>query len=436
MRNTVRFIMKDWNHFVHGAKEFLNQPVDLTLSQRLLRYTAKSKIVNLLPWARKGCVTAGFPLEFIRAFDVFPYLPEAYACYCGAADLNLPPLEHAESLGFSQDLCSYMKTSMGARLMNWPLEFGGVHKPDFWASANMVCDTHVKWFETEARDTGTPYFGLDVPSYVSGEDEGRLEEYIDYLEQQFHDLIQFLEGISGKTFDEEKFLAVVKKSEEACRLYLKLYEYRKKIPASSYFEFQRLFMLPVVVQWNIDDCLKYYRRVLEETEKRHEGKGDGELRPREKYRVLWEGITIWYKVDLYRKELRGRGVSVVHEPYTYSFAIRKKSGLPFRETLRQIAGELLVVPYTYNLDARIDYFEGLIDEYDLDGIILHANLSCRPSSTGMQDLRDALQKSRGIPVLILNCDMDDPRTYAEAAIRTRIDGFVELMEEYRKAART
>jgi benzoyl-CoA reductase/2-hydroxyglutaryl-CoA dehydratase subunit BcrC/BadD/HgdB len=92
----------------------------------------------------------------------------------------------------------------------------------------------------------------------------------------------------------------------------------------------------------------------------------------------------------------------------------------------------MVVPYTMNLDDRIKYFDKMIEEFDLDGIILHANQSCRPQSTGLQDLRDALMEKWGIPVLMLNTDHCDPRAYAEGPITTRIDGFVEMMEAYKK----
>ena len=61
--------------------------------------------------------TAGFPVEFARAFGVFPYYPEAYAALTGAAESTQPSIEHAESLGYSRDLCSYMKTSIGASRM-------------------------------------------------------------------------------------------------------------------------------------------------------------------------------------------------------------------------------------------------------------------------------------------------------------------------------
>jgi len=435
MINFTRFLIKNPGLFAHGIKGYLSQPLTPRLLQIMMQYLAvRSPAIKLVPWAKKGCFTAGFPLEFARSFDVFPYHPEAYAACTGAADCTIPPIEFAESLGISRDLCSYMKTSIGASRMKYPEDFGGFDTPDFWAAANAVCDTHIKWFENEARISGTPFFGLDVPSYVAGEGEKRLEEYIDYIELQLYDLIKFLEDITRKKFNEEKFLTVIKKSAEACRLYMQAYEYRKRFPANDYFEWQRLFMLPVVVQWNIDDCLRFYRSHLKKAQKRY-----GERKVidpgREKYRVLWEGITIWYKVDLYTKVLAEKGAKIVCEPYTYSFALRKKSGLPLKETLRQIGRELLIVPYTLNLDERIKYFDKLIDEYSLDGIILFANQSCRPSSTGMQVLRDALYEKRGIPILMLNTDHCDPRAYADGPINTRIDGFIEMMEAYKKRIR-
>jgi benzoyl-CoA reductase/2-hydroxyglutaryl-CoA dehydratase subunit BcrC/BadD/HgdB len=73
-----------------------------------------------------------------------------------------------------------------------------------------------------------------------------------------------------------------------------------------------------------------------------------------------------------------------------------------------------------------------LEEFDLDGIILHANQSCRPSSTGLLDLQEALQKKWGIPVMMMNTDHCDPRAYSEGPMNTRIDGFVELMEEFVK----
>jgi benzoyl-CoA reductase/2-hydroxyglutaryl-CoA dehydratase subunit BcrC/BadD/HgdB len=95
--------------------------------------------------------------------------------------------------------------------------------------------------------------------------------------------------------------------------------------------------------------------------------------------------------------------------------------------LRHVARLMMDTPYSYNLEKRIEYFRQVIREYRIDGVILHENLSCRPSSTGMVDLKRALQEDPGVPVLNIQCDMNDPRAFSEAQMQTRIEGFIELM---------
>jgi benzoyl-CoA reductase/2-hydroxyglutaryl-CoA dehydratase subunit BcrC/BadD/HgdB len=432
MINITRFIIKNPKMLVEGLKGYLKQPLTPRMFQMIMQYINRTKLMKLFPWVKTGSFTAGFPVEFARAFGVFPYYPEAYAALTGSAECTLPSIEHAESLGYSKDLCSYMKTSIGASRLGWPEDFGGNEPTDMYFSANPVCDTHMKWFENDAKIFGKPHFGLDVPSLVAGEGEERLEEYIDYVEEQLWDLIRFLEKHTGKKFNENKFLKTIDRSAEISRLFMDVYDYRKRFPANRYFEWVRLYMLPLVCQWNENDAVRFYKKHLEMAKKRY---GDNKVieSGREKYRVAWEGITIWYKVDLYRKVLAEKGAKIVAESYTDSFPLRKKpAGPTVSATLRQMAREFMIVPYTLNIDERIKYFDKLITDYDLDGIIMLANQSCRPQSTGLQDLRDALVEKWGIPVLMLNTDHCDPRAYAEGPINTRIDGFIEMMEAKKK----
>jgi benzoyl-CoA reductase/2-hydroxyglutaryl-CoA dehydratase subunit BcrC/BadD/HgdB len=229
-------------------------------------------------------------------------------------------------------------------------------------------------------------------------------------------------------------MRIIAKSQEACDLYRQIYEYRKRFPAHHYFQRQRLFMLPVAVMWNLDGCIKYYRKELKRLEKSYGAlTSETEQKSRERYRLGWEGITIWYNVDLYY-ELLERGAGFVYETYTEALGMRKKKTHTFDETLRQIAREVLIGTYTLNLERRIEHWEQKIDEFDLDGVVLHANMSCRPSATALQDLKDALQKSRGVPVLILYGDMADPRAWADGPNQSRLDSFIEIMEGNRLAA--
>ena len=86
-------------------------------------------------------------------------------------------------------------------------------------------------------------------------------------------------------------------------------------------------------------------------------------------------------------------------------------------------------PYNFNLETRIDYFKQVIKDYSITGMILHNNFSCRPSASGMLDLKNTIQKDCNIPVLILDCDMNDPRAFAEGPMQNRMEGFIELLEQ-------
>ena len=100
---------------------------------------------------------------------------------------------------------------------------------------------------------------------------------------------------------------------------------------------------------------------------------------------MWEGIPFWYRIGLCMI-WRNTAWSSHSEPYTYSFAPEKKKYLSMEETLRHVAKLIMDTPYAYNLERRIEHFEKWIDEYKLDGVILHEHvvqaIECRHGRSG------------------------------------------------------
>lgn len=430
MPSLFSFFRKNPGLYFRGMKNQLKQGLPMDLMTLMGDYIKKTKKADSSPTQLVANFTAGFPVEFLLAFDVWPGFPESSACTAGMCEITQPLIEHAEGMGYSRDLCAYMKTSVGAFDKGYPYDFGGSPVADMYFGTNGVCDTHAKWFENEARKHGRPYFAMDVPCVVSGSDEDRWAIDSDYIVAQLYDLITFLEQQTGKKFDEEKFMNIVNKSQECSRLYLEFFDYRKKIPAAEYFVFMRVFMYAVFAMWDLDAGIKYYRNVLEKMKKRY-AKAPEKIGKPEKYRLMWEGITIWYGTDFY-KELEKKGAHVVYELYTESSAFRRKKTSTLDETFRQMAKEFTSATYVLEQDRRIPFIEEKIKDYSIDGLILHANMSCRPSAAGMQDVKTEIEKRSKIPVLILTCDMIDPRAFSEGQVRTRIDAFIEMMEENQK----
>jgi benzoyl-CoA reductase/2-hydroxyglutaryl-CoA dehydratase subunit BcrC/BadD/HgdB len=70
----------------------------------------------------------------------------------------------------------------------------------------------------------------------------------------------------------------------------------------------------------------------------------------------------------------------------------------------------------------------MVEEYHLDGVILHSDRSCKPYSIGQIDQRDRLIQDCGIPALLLEADHNDPRAYAEEQVANRLAAFIEMLE--------
>jgi benzoyl-CoA reductase/2-hydroxyglutaryl-CoA dehydratase subunit BcrC/BadD/HgdB len=70
----------------------------------------------------------------------------------------------------------------------------------------------------------------------------------------------------------------------------------------------------------------------------------------------------------------------------------------------------------------------MIDKYEVDGLVMHSNRSCKPYSLGQYDIQKIIQKKRSIPTLLIEADMVDERSFSESQIETRIDAFMEVLK--------
>jgi benzoyl-CoA reductase/2-hydroxyglutaryl-CoA dehydratase subunit BcrC/BadD/HgdB len=81
-----------------------------------------------------------------------------------------------------------------------------------------------------------------------------------------------------------------------------------------------------------------------------------------------------------------------------------------------------------SLDKMFDTLAALIRKYDVDGLVMHSNRSCKPYSFGQYDLQKMVMEKLGIPTLMIEADMVDARSFSESQIETRIDAFMEKLK--------
>jgi len=72
---------------------------------------------------------------------------------------------------------------------------------------------------------------FDIPKWVSGTDEKTLEGNIDYVVDQFYDLITFIEKHTGKKMNEKRLYKVLDRSMELSDLWREIFEHRKSVPS-------------------------------------------------------------------------------------------------------------------------------------------------------------------------------------------------------------
>ncbi len=377
--------------------------------------------------------TAGTPVELLYSMGVQPMLPENSATISAALKKSQNFIEVAEDEGYSYDLCSYFKTNVGAVLSNAEMSVGGTRKPTFMLSSDVICDTHVKWFQVQAERFGVPHFTIDVPHVVSNTNNRQREYFKKYITEQLWELLDFITEITGNEYNKEKAQEIAKNSYEMGKIWQDFFELRKNIPCpvSTRDTFGGLF--PLFTMTGLKSPIKLYKRMYREAKERVDN-GIGALE-KEEFRLMFEGIPFWYNLKFFSNLERWNAI-IVYEPYVYAFTKYTNPDITLNDVINNpvecMADLSLSFWYIYDLQTRFEKFKETVKDWKIDGVILHNNMSCRPNACGMYDLKRKLMKEADIPTLIIDADMNDPRKLNETQVLNKIESFIEILKKRKK----
>ena len=155
----------------------------------------------------------------------------------------------------------------------------------------------------------------------------------------------------------------------------------------------------------------------------------------ENYRLMFEGIPFWYNLK-YFATLERWGAIIVYEPYTYSFSKFMDPNLTkemlMKNPIECMSEIVLSFWYVYDLKTRIKKFEETVKEWNIDGVVLHNNMSCRPNTCGLYDLKKKLVEEADIPCLIIDSDQNDVRKFNGTQITNKLESFIEILKKHKK----
>jgi benzoyl-CoA reductase/2-hydroxyglutaryl-CoA dehydratase subunit BcrC/BadD/HgdB len=379
-------------------------------------YYRNSKLMPRIPLLKRkiAWITSGAPVEFLVAAGVTPLYPENYAAILGGSKTSVNSCIVAEQEGFSNELCSYARCHLGTVFKPEQSLMNGLSRPDFLVSCNNICGTVVKWFQAISEYYNIPHFHFDTPPITTKNQETHV---FDYVRLQIEEYIQFIETQTGKKIDQKKLLNVFDLSNQATLLWIKILESCKTRPTPLNCPDRFITMAPIVTQRGLKRTIRVYTDLMKEMENRI-SKGIG----------AWDNIAIWYYLYPFFNQLAKRGVVFPVDTYTQAWSMAVKA-IDIETALDEAARVYSHVYLNQDIGYRVELISKLIEDYSIDGFVLHSNKACKRYSMGMLSYKKAITAKTGIPGVIIDGDMVDSRNFSEEQTWTRIESFIEMLEK-------
>jgi benzoyl-CoA reductase/2-hydroxyglutaryl-CoA dehydratase subunit BcrC/BadD/HgdB len=371
------------------------------------------------------CTSVG-PAELLLSMGFLVYYPENHGALLGTSRMAADMIPHANALGYSPDICSYLTSDIGAYVQGvTPLSkafkgIEGVPKPDVLVfNTNQCRDVH-DWFSWYGREFKVPVLGIQTHRGVMGVSDS----IITSVAQQMEGLIEPLEEVSGNKFDMDELKRIVTLSRECTDLWKKVLDTASAVPSPFTFFDGTVHMGPAVVLRGTQQAIDYYKNLLKELEERIADKVAAV--EDEKYRIYWEGMPVWGRLRQHSELFSSLKACVLASTYCNSWIFSDfDANDPFRSMAKAYT-ELFIVRAD---EVKEKYMKNMMDFFKIDGIIYHDAKTCPNNSNNRYGMPQRLEKETGIPSITINGDLNDLRLISDEQTKTNIEAFIEQLEE-------
>jgi len=362
-------------------------------------------------------VTSGAPVEVLRPLGYYVAYPENHAAICAARHKAQEACEAAEREGYSRCLCSYARTDIGT-LASGRTPVGRVPRPDLLVTCTNICQTVAGWYRALARRLRVPLVVIDTP-FLQG---GLQPHHVPYVRRQIETLAAEAERVAGRPLALRRLEETIGLAQEASALWGECLELGRRRPAPWFGLESFLYMGPMVVLRGTDVPVRFYRRLLAELRERVE-RGVAGVEG-ERIRLVWDNLPVWSELRRLSELLGRHRANLVAASYTHAWsdcADLMQPGDPFESAAKTYASVLL----NRDLAMRAQGLADIARRFHADGVLFHADRSCKPYSLGQHGLRERLARLHGVPGVVVEADHSDPRDVAWEAMSNRIEAFLE-----------
>ncbi len=383
--------------------KYLPSKLLLPARQYMQWAAADSAIKPLKNPENAAIVSLYLPCEILHAMGIYQMFPEALSCYLAAAGSEKIFIETAENNGIPKTLCSYHKAFIGLA------ESGVLPKPKFIINTSLACDVNHLSFRRVVDYYDVPHFMIDVPLQYN-------ESNLQYVENQLHQMVDFIEKNSDFRLDESKFNEVIVRSKNTIKNFRKIVELRKDRYLSDEMTSQMLSIFATHIMLGSKEAEKYSEDMIKQLSvcpKTHKG-----------VRLLWVH-TLPYWQDALRNLINftDRCEIVACDMVFDALDVNLDEENPYRYMADRLLRNTVNGSRENRINAVLEYAKKL----KADGVVWYCHWGCKQTA-GSSAAAKAVLEANGLPTLILDGDGCNSQNVNDGQTVTRMEAFLELLE--------
>ncbi len=322
------------------------------------------------------------------------------AAVISSIGMAVPFLQRAEENRYTPDLCSFHRLAAGMAFADY------LPRPDCVLSLSVLCDGSNRFFANMARLFNVPHWLLEVPNVHRGES-------LEFLENQLHRARMSLEAELGRRSSSSDWESVFAYEKEMLAELEGIRRLQERVPCPVPGD-QALGIVGMIYAAAGNpfgpQLFRNWRLNLA-----------SEIPSSEKYRLFWLHLRPYFPSDFFPM-LAQRDTSIVGDELS-SFP---RANLDFRKPERSLAEKIYQNPAVGEIFHRIEHSIREARRLGAQGVVHFSHRGYRQSSGGAFLVKEGLKRA-GLPCLILEGDCIDPREYSSEQMRTRIEGFLEML---------
>jgi len=360
-------------------------------------------------------IFSGFDLELV---PVYPQLRNVLQ----VEKYVVEALQMATYRGYNADLCSDLRCEIGKQYVVDELR-AKLPPADFVFAMNFTCNASVGLFDSWLQlNPEAEHYLVDVPHVVGDEVP---ESSVDYVHAQLLEVIAKLERFFKLPFDVDRFRSATVWSGRSMNLMNDILKLSAHNPSPISLTSFQPYLIPLAYYNQFEETYDYLVALKKELEEVIQNSQE----QKERIRLCWDFLPFYKYMPDVEALLKEHDAKIVT-----GTSLTSAMEWPSGEWCQSTDDPVRLLAYTYvqhhfkrNYRYKADVLSGWIKEGGLHGIIFHSARNCKAHSLPHFLVMEELQKELGIPTLVIEADVLDPKAYSKSYVLNRLEAFLETL---------